>query len=163
MSVPAFAATITLYPVNLPDAQVGTVYSQVFSAAGGVAPYTFAVTSGNLPAGRPAFSLNPGGNLAGRPDGCNQYPMDTCANPEEPMTSSFVVTATDSRGLTGSRKFTIAVYWNPTKASYITALATAMSNVQAQIAGMPQPRIPLTGQHFPSNYNWLNTGERRSL
>src|SRR5262249_60242172 len=38
-------------PASLPGGTIGTAYSQTITASGGTAPYTFAVTSGTLPAG----------------------------------------------------------------------------------------------------------------
>jgi Putative Ig domain len=45
------AANITITPTSLPNGQVGVAYSQMLTAAGGTAPYTWALTSGTLPAG----------------------------------------------------------------------------------------------------------------
>ncbi|WP_175459963.1 S-layer family protein [Ralstonia sp. 25mfcol4.1] len=45
------APTLALSPASLPAPTVGTVYSQTVTASGGVAPYTYAVTAGALPAG----------------------------------------------------------------------------------------------------------------
>lgn len=42
---------IDIDPDTLPTATVGTAYSQTLSATGGTSPYTWAVTSGSLPAG----------------------------------------------------------------------------------------------------------------
>src|SRR5437868_14074711 len=42
---------ITLSPATLPNAVLGTPYSQTILASGGTAPYTFAITSGALPIG----------------------------------------------------------------------------------------------------------------
>ena len=61
----AFAQfTITLQPNTLPPATLGTAYSQVVTAVGGNAPYTFSVSSGSLPAG---LSLDPDGTISGTP------------------------------------------------------------------------------------------------
>ena len=46
------AANITITPSSLPNGQVGVAYSsQTLTATGGAAPYTWALTSGTLPAG----------------------------------------------------------------------------------------------------------------
>src|SRR5580704_4171867 len=46
------AANITITPSSLPNGQVGVAYSsQTLTATGGGAPYTWALTSGTLPAG----------------------------------------------------------------------------------------------------------------
>ena len=49
-SAPALAA-ITLSPVVLPNGTQTVAYDQTITASGGTAPYTYAVTSGSLPAG----------------------------------------------------------------------------------------------------------------
>ena len=43
--------TLTVNPASLPNGTQGTSYSQTVSATGGTGPYTFALTSGALPAG----------------------------------------------------------------------------------------------------------------
>ena len=66
---------------SLPNAIVGAAYSQTLQAAGGVGPYTYAVTAGALPAG---LSLSSTGTVSG--------------TPTAPGASSFTITATDSEG-----------------------------------------------------------------
>jgi hypothetical protein len=60
--------TITVTPSTLPDATVGSAYSQTFSASGGTATYTWAVSSGTLPAG---LALSSAGILSGTPTTSN--------------------------------------------------------------------------------------------
>lgn len=60
----AICPVITLTPTPLPNAVIGVAYSQTLTAAGGTAPYVFAVVAGALPAG---LSLAPGGVLSGTP------------------------------------------------------------------------------------------------
>src|SRR5262249_35698878 len=55
--------TITSAP-PAPNGLVGTNYSFNFAASGGVAPYSWSVSSGNLP---PGLSMSPGGALTGNP------------------------------------------------------------------------------------------------
>ncbi len=84
--------TITLAPTTLPNATLGTPYSQTLTATGGTAPYTFAVTGGTLP---PGLTLATTGTLSGTPTGAGSF--------------TFTVTATDHGGATGSRAYTLAV------------------------------------------------------
>jgi hypothetical protein len=88
--------TLTLTTATLPSATVGVVYSQTLSASGGgsSATYTYAVTSGSLPAG---LLLSASGVISGTP---------TAAGP-----FSFTVTATESgnSSLTGSQVYALTV------------------------------------------------------
>ena len=90
------AATVTVAPASLPAATVGAAYSQTITASGGTSPYSFAVTSGSLPAG---LSLASGGVLSGTPTAGGTF--------------SFTVTATDSSTgagpYTGSMAYTLTV------------------------------------------------------
>src|SRR6185295_14863809 len=79
-------------PPTLPPGVVGVSYFQTITASGGTAPYTFAVTSGTLPAG---LTLTTGGVLSGTP---------TTAG-----SSTVTITATDSLGCTGSIVYTIVI------------------------------------------------------
>jgi len=88
--------TITLSPSALTNATVATAYSQTITASGGTAAYTYAVTSGALPAG---LTLSSGGALSGTPTAGGTF--------------NFTVTATDSSTgsgpYTGSRAYTLVV------------------------------------------------------
>ena len=82
---------ILLTPTTLPDATLNTAYTSGVAGTGGVGPYTFAVTSGALPAG---LTLNATtGAITGTPVGGG--------------TATFTITATDSQGNTGSQSYTI--------------------------------------------------------
>jgi large repetitive protein len=79
------APTITVSPATVPAATQNSNYSQTISASGGIAPYTYAVSSGSLP---PGMTLNAAsGVLSGTPTTYGNF--------------SFTVTATDSSGGTG--------------------------------------------------------------
>ncbi len=85
---------LTVSPASLPSGVAGTAYSQTLSASGGNSPYSFAVTSGTLPAG---ITLT-GDTLAGTPTVAGSF--------------SFTVTATDSTtgtAATGSRPYTLII------------------------------------------------------
>ena len=87
---------VTVSPASLPGGTVAAAYSQSVTASGGVAPYTFAVTAGSLPAG---VTLSPGGVLAGTPTAGGTF--------------NFTVTATDSSPFpgpfSGSQAYTVAI------------------------------------------------------
>jgi len=79
---PALMVTTT----SLPAGVIGTAYSQTLAATGGVTPYSWAVTTGTLPAG---LSLNTAtGAISGTPTGTFTG------------TTNFTVTATDSESPT---------------------------------------------------------------
>jgi hypothetical protein len=73
---------LAITPITLPAGTVGTAYSQTLQATGGVAPYTWAVTTGTLPAGLGLNSSS--GVISGTP---------TTAGVG---TAAFTVTVTDS-------------------------------------------------------------------
>lgn len=73
---------LTVTSTSLPSATIGTAYSATLTASGGATPYTFAVTTGSLPAG---LSLNAAtGAITGTPTTAALLP------------GSFTITVTDS-------------------------------------------------------------------
>ena len=73
-------ATITLYPITLPNGSEGTTYDKTIIAAGGTGPYSYRVSSGSLPTN---LNLNPStGAIVG--------------TPTVPGSFTFSVTAADS-------------------------------------------------------------------
>ncbi len=87
---------VTVNPATVPNGTVAVAYSQTLTASGGVAPYTFAVTAGALPAG---ITLSSGGVLSGTPTAGGSF--------------NFTVTATDSSPFpgpfAGSRVYTLVI------------------------------------------------------
>jgi hypothetical protein len=63
-AAPPVCPLITVAPPTAPNGTVGVAYSQQITASGGTGPYTYAVSSGTLPAG---LTLAPGGLLSGTP------------------------------------------------------------------------------------------------
>lgn len=84
--------TIVVSPATLSAAAIGSAVSQTVTASGGTGPYTFAITSGALPAG---VSLSSSGALSGTPTAGGNF--------------NFTVTATDQSAFTGARAYTLAV------------------------------------------------------
>jgi uncharacterized protein YhjY with autotransporter beta-barrel domain len=100
---------VTVSPATLPNGTVAAAYSQTVTASGGVAPYSFAVTAGALPAG---LTLSAGGTLSGTPTAGGTF--------------NFTVTATDSSPFpgpfSGSQAYTLTIA-PPTISLPATALA----------------------------------------
>jgi hypothetical protein len=86
------ASPISLTPASLPTSDLGEHLNQTISATGGTGPYTYAVTAGELPTG---FSLEASGVVYGVSN--------------EPESSQFTLTATDSTGQSGTAQYLLAV------------------------------------------------------
>jgi len=84
--------TISVGPALAPLASAGTAYGAQFTASGGIAPYSFAVTNGALPAG---VALQADGSTIGAPTASGTF--------------SFTITTTDANGQTGARAYTLTV------------------------------------------------------
>ncbi|MFA7345290.1 MAG: carboxypeptidase regulatory-like domain-containing protein [Terrimicrobiaceae bacterium] len=90
LGMAALPAITTAGP--LPSGAVGVGYNQVFSAAGGLAPYAWTVAAGSLPAG---LDLGSNGTISGTP---------TAAT-----TANFTVQVTDANNVSATAGFTITV------------------------------------------------------
>ena len=106
--------TITVAPTTLPGGQAGTAYSQTITAAGGGAPYSYAITAGAQPTG---LTLSAGGVLSGTPTTGGTF--------------TFTVTATDSSTgngpYTGARAYSVTIL-NPDPAIANPVSATVAFN-----------------------------------
>lgn len=91
-SLTVVAPLVSLTPTALPAATAGAAYTATLTAAGGVAPYSFALTGGALPAG---LSLSAGGIVSGTPTAAGNF--------------AFTVNATDANGQTGTANLTLTV------------------------------------------------------
>ncbi|MGH7027797.1 putative Ig domain-containing protein [Brevundimonas sp.] len=110
------ASTIAVAPASLPTATRGTAYSQSVTASGGVAPYTYAIATGALPAG---LTLSPTGQISGTPTVTGSF--------------TFGVRATDSA--TGAGPYAGGVELTLTvSAASLTVTPTALPEV---LAGTP--------------------------
>ncbi|MBJ6727453.1 beta strand repeat-containing protein [Geomesophilobacter sediminis] len=82
---------------SIANMTVNTPVTVTLDETGGVAPYTWSITSGTVPAGLDATSstFSGGGTISGTPTGAGNY--------------SFVVQVTDSNGLTAKKLFNLKV------------------------------------------------------
>jgi sugar lactone lactonase YvrE len=78
----------------LPDGAVGAAYTTTLAATGGVPPYTWAISAGNLPAGLTISSTT--GTISGTPVASG--------------TASFTVQVTGSNGFSSTTPFTLPIY-----------------------------------------------------
>lgn len=81
--------TLTLTPASLTQPEAGIALSQQFSTAGGISPYSYAVTGGALPAG---LNLSGTGLLSGTPTVVGAY--------------NFSITSTDNAGFSSTVQYT---------------------------------------------------------
>jgi len=102
---------VTITPAGPLAGTAGVAYKQALSAAGGEGgPFTFAVTTGALPAG---FTLSSGGTLSG---------TDTTAT-----TDTFTVTATGLGGFSGSQAYSLTINPAPTSLFVVTGFPTPVT------------------------------------
>jgi hypothetical protein len=96
LQVTPFPVVLTISPPSLPGGDCNAPYQETITAAGGTAPYSFALTTGTLPAG---LSLDTSGVISG-----------VIGNVTGDY--SFAVTATDSSQTpnTGPQNYTISVF-----------------------------------------------------
>ncbi|WP_267096395.1 putative Ig domain-containing protein [Xanthomonas sacchari] len=104
------APTLTVAPSTLPSGTAGTAYNQTLSTSGGTAPYTYALSSGALPAG---LSLSSAGVLSGTPTVAGSF--------------TFVVGVTDAGSFGGSHAYTLSIA-SPTLAITPPTLPAAAIN-----------------------------------
>ena len=121
-------ASIMLAPGELPNGVVGTAYSQLFTASGGVSPYTYTVTSGALP---PGLALSGSGALAGTPSATGLY--------------GFTVTATDAATCGGSSTYTIVISAGATNTSLISSPNPSLSGQAVTLTATVLPVIAGSG------------------
>jgi len=115
--------TISITPLTLGNGTVGASYSAASLAAnGGSAPYTFAITAGQLP---PGLNLSPAGTISGTPTTAGTF--------------NFTVTATDSLNFSGAQAYTVTIIAVPPIASgsnaTVAANATAPIDLSSFIIG----------------------------
>ncbi len=107
---------IALSPTELPYGRTGLFYTQTITASGGIEPYQFSLSAGNLP---PGLNLSQAGILSGVPIAVGSY--------------TFSVTATAANLCNTSRSFTIIV----TPPCAAITISPANLELPAGTAGLP--------------------------
>jgi hypothetical protein len=136
-------------PSPLPDGLAGSPYSQALAAAG-TAPFTWIVTSGELPAG---LQLSSGGVISGTPAGAG--------------TAAFVVQVTGGDGLFGTRAFGLTIAApappvtltvdgargaaSPTNGAYLYATGSLVSATVPAVVGNAATQYVCTGGAVAGN------------
>jgi Autotransporter beta-domain/Putative Ig domain/Cadherin-like domain len=117
LAVRAPAVLVTITPATLPNARQASNYSITFVASGGTGPYTWSITSGQLPSG---LTLTSAGVLSGKPA----------------AGSTFTITATDANGAVGTRTYTFSVDMrpNPTADPGVRGQVTAQAEMAKHFA-----------------------------
>ena len=121
-SVVVNAAPLTLTLGNFPNGIAGSAYPvQILTplAAGGQAPYTFAVTTGALPTGLTLSAQE----ISGTPTVANTFP--------------FTITVTDSAGKSVQASGSILI--NPAQATLILSSSSVSFSLTAGASGVPTP------------------------
>ena len=112
------AAALAITSVStLPDATVNIVYATTLTATGGVAPYSWALTSGSLPDG---LTLASSGGITGTPNRTGAF--------------TFTVAASDSSNLKTSSTLTMSV---------VTASVGSLSLVNVPDTINPTQQLPI--------------------
>ena len=127
---------VSVTTTTLPGGVTGAAYNQTLAASGGTAPYSWLVTSGNLPTG---LTLGAGGVISGIP---------TTAG-----TATFTVQATDKGGLTATQALGIIVIAPPSVTTTTLpggVTGTAYSQTLAASGGTAPYSWLVTGGNLPS-------------
>ncbi len=92
-----YGQPLVFSPTTIPDGLYGSGYAnQTLTVTGGTAPYSFAVSAGNLP---PGMSLSPNGNISGNPTAAGTYSFTVTAQDNSPSPGPY----------SGSQDYTLVV------------------------------------------------------
>lgn len=139
--------TISIAPTVLPDGEVGTPYSQTLTGSGGVAPYSFSILTGALPAG---LTLSLVGALSGTPTAFGTF--------------NFIVQASDANNCTGTRNYVLtinqtcpAITVNPPSLPNGT-VGTSYNQTLTATGGAPAYTYTVMAGALPTSLNLSTTG-----
>jgi len=126
---------ITIIPKELPEWESGKPGSFTLNAVGGIPPYTWVVTAGNLPAG---LNLAPNGVISGI--------HILAPGTSKSISPPFTINVTDAAGATKTAQLTLTVTEAHPKIEILTAVCTAGLPCNAQIANARGGTPPYTFQ-----------------
>jgi large repetitive protein len=137
---------VSIITASLPGATTGNAYSQNLAATGGTAPYSWSVSSGNLPAG---LAISTTGLITGTPTATG--------------TSAFTVRVTDSASGSATRSLSIVVSaatpLNITTTTLPAAtLQTAYSQNLAAVGGMTPYSWSVSSGSLPAGLTISTSG-----
>lgn len=141
--------TPTITTTTLPDATEGTTYTASVQATGGVAPLSFRLSSGSLPAG---LSLSSTGTISG-----------TVGLVSSTTTSTFVVEVEDDAGRTSTQSLSITVLAEPDVEITTISLPVGDAGVPYSVqfsstGGVGTIQWSLIGGLLPSGITFSGTG-----
>jgi len=161
-------AAIVIAPTTLPAGQASFAYAQSLSATGGIAPYSYAVTAGALPAG---LTLSPGGALSGTPTTAGTFDFTVTATDsstgdgpyegavayslsigQPPAPTVAPVTATVAYNSTGE-----AIALAPS-GDYVSVSATQPAHGSVTFTGTTATYVPATGYFGADSFTYTATG-----
>ncbi len=134
-SAPSSPSALSIATPTLASGQVGVLYSGNFSATGGTPGYTWAVTSGSLPAG---MTLTSAGVLSG--------------TPSVATTSTFAITVTDSGSPSQQKTVTLSIVVMPVVVTPPSLTASSASLAAGQVGSAYAASLNATGG--TPGYTW---------
>ncbi len=158
-------ATVVITPATLPGGVVGTAYNQSLSSSGGIAPYTYAIASGNLPVG---LALSSAGAISGTPTTAGSYTAnirstdDAGYNTTAPYTivvaDAVPVAVNDSASTMSNQPVTINVIANDTGIITAVAVASAPSHGTATASGTNVVYTPASNYFGSDTFTYTASG-----
>ena len=134
------SGTLAITTSSLPKGQVGTAYSATLAATGGSAPYTWALTSGTLPAGLTLKAST--GAIGGTPTAAVSA-------------SALTFTVTDSSSTALSKSVSLGLTISPTAPATLSITTSSLPN--GQVGASYSATLVATGGTTP--YTWsLSSG-----
>ena len=120
LSIKISPASLAVTTSSLPGGTAGSLYpSTALQASGGVPPYSWALSSGNLPAG---LTLSAAGAIAGTPSSGGTYPL------------TFVVTDSYSSPETAKASLTLTIAGSQTTTPNLTLTTTSLADATVNTA-----------------------------
>jgi hypothetical protein len=136
ITVATAALPLSITTNSAPDGQTNTIYSAFLSAAGGISPYAWAVSSGSLPAG---LTLRSSGEISGVPASTGTSSFEVMvtdsSSPANTTTANFGITIT--QGAT----YSVALTWTASPSTGVIGYNVYRSTV----SGNNYQKIASTG------------------